>query len=29
MLNQDKKNLKNIFGFNDYKNNQQEIIKEY
>ena len=28
MLNQDKKNLKNIFGFDDYKNNQQEIIKE-
>lgn len=28
MLNQDKKNLKNIFGFDNYKNNQQEIIKE-
>ena len=28
MLNQDKKKLKNIFGFDDYKNNQQEIIKE-
>ena len=28
MVNQDKKNLKNIFGFDDYKNNQQEIIKE-
>ena len=28
MLNQHKKNLKNIFGFDDYKNSQQEIIKE-
>ena len=28
MVNQDKKNLKNIFGFDDYKNSQQEIIKE-
>ena len=28
MLNQDKKNLKNIFGFDDYKNNQQDIIKD-
>jgi ATP-dependent DNA helicase RecQ len=28
MLNQDKKNLKNIFGFDNYKNSQQEIIKE-
>ncbi|MDC6448385.1 DNA helicase RecQ [Alphaproteobacteria bacterium] len=26
--NQDKKNLKNIFGFDKYKNNQEEIIKE-
>ena len=25
---QDKKNLKNIFGFDKYKNNQEEIIKE-
>ena len=28
MLDQDKKNLKNIFGFDNYKNGQQEIIKE-
>ncbi|MDC1054009.1 DNA helicase RecQ [Alphaproteobacteria bacterium] len=28
MVNQDKKNLKNIFGFDDYKNSQQKIIKE-
>jgi len=28
MLDQDKKNLNNIFGFDNYKNNQQEIIKE-
>ncbi|MBT6223751.1 MAG: ATP-dependent DNA helicase RecQ, partial [Rhodobiaceae bacterium] len=26
--NQDKKNLKNIFGFDSYKNSQEEIIKE-
>jgi len=26
--NQDKKNLKNIFGFDSYKNNQEEIIKK-
>ena len=26
--NQDKKNLKNIFGFDKYKNSQEEIIKE-
>ena len=28
MLNEDKKNLKNIFGFDNYKNSQEEIIKE-
>ena len=28
ILNQDKKNLKNIFGFDNYKSNQEEIIKE-
>ena len=28
MLNQDKKNLKNIFGFDNYKSSQEEIIKE-
>ncbi len=27
-LNKDKENLKNIFGFDNYKNGQQEIIKE-
>jgi ATP-dependent DNA helicase RecQ len=26
--NQDKKNLKNIFGFDSYKNSQEEIIKK-